>query len=377
MSAPTASGVDDPDPGWAALSDLTVVRGGALGDFVVTLPALRALARPGRRLRLVGNTAARVLASGVLAEVDSLDDARWAGLFEDRVPLPSFRGGAVVLLKRHAEVAARLRGADWRPVLGAPPYPPPESDAHVGEHLLQAVAPAAVRPDTRPSSTNWRGPSATPVTRPGIGRSPDTGSAPTVRPATVRRLIDVPASARRAAAAFLHRLGVGTPYAVVHPGSGSPRKNWPAERFAEVARRVEAAGPRPLVLVGPADETAAAPLAGTAGWPALTGLRLEELVGLLDGAALYVGNDSGVSHLAGAVGAPTVAVFGPTRALRWRPLGPRVVTVEPTARCGLCAAAEETPAPCRCIERVEVEAVVAAVRSLAVAQAERSDRSAS
>jgi ADP-heptose:LPS heptosyltransferase len=182
----------------------------------------------------------------------------------------------------------------------------------------------------------------------------------------------VAAPARRAAAERRRRLDVGTSYALIHPGSGSSRKNWPVARFAEVARRIERAGARPLVLAGPAEGTAAAALAAAGGWPTVNCPPLEELAGLLEGAALYLGNDSGVSHLAGAVGAPTVAVFGPTRALRWRPLGPRVAAVEPTARCPLCTAAEERPAACDCLALVDVDAVVAAARSLVSVDPERS-----
>ena len=57
-----------------------------------------------------------------------------------------------------------------------------------------------------------------------------------------------------------------------------------------------------------------------------SGLALEELAGVLASASLYLGNDSGVTHLAAAVGAPTIAVFGPTDPVIWAPVGPRVIT---------------------------------------------------
>lgn len=112
-------------------------------------------------------------------------------------------------------------------------------------------------------------------------------------------------------------------FLAVHPGSGSPEKTWPAEMFASLIHA--SARGRPWLLVeGPADSASAAPLA------AIPGMRLarelpERVLGtLLADARLYVGNDSGVSHLAAAWGAPTLALFGPTDPDVWAPQGPRV-----------------------------------------------------
>ena len=121
----------------------------------------------------------------------------------------------------------------------------------------------------------------------------------------------------------------------MHPGAGSAGKRWPVDGFATVAREVGRA--RSLCVVvheGPADGRGR--LAPS--WPRWDqrpsgsgSLTLEALAGVLAGAVLYVGNDSGVSHLAAAVGAPGVVLF--TRALLgWRPwaaaIGLRVVSTE-------------------------------------------------
>ena len=79
--------------------------------------------------------------------------------------------------------------------------------------------------------------------------------------------------------------------------------------------------------MGPADESAAAPLAALPGAVVARDLPLRVLAGRLAGAGLYLGNDSGVSHLAAAAGAPTLALFGPTDPAVWSPVGPRVETV--------------------------------------------------
>jgi ADP-heptose:LPS heptosyltransferase len=110
---------------------------------------------------------------------------------------------------------------------------------------------------------------------------------------------------------------------LLHPGSGSAAKNWPAHRFADVARALE---PRVRMIVGEADAAAAAAVEHALGHalPRLEHAPLRDLAQRLAGCRAYVGNDSGVSHLAGLCGAVTLAMFGPTDARVWRPIGPRV-----------------------------------------------------
>jgi hypothetical protein len=103
-------------------------------------------------------------------------------------------------------------------------------------------------------------------------------------------------------------------FAVIHPFSGSARKNWPIERFGKVAARLAmpvrwCAGPEEVL------ENA---------------IRFENLYDLacwLASARLYIGNDSGVTHLAAAVGTPVVAIFGATDPEIWAPRGDRVAVV--------------------------------------------------
>lgn len=103
-------------------------------------------------------------------------------------------------------------------------------------------------------------------------------------------------------------------YAVIHPFSGSPKKNWPLARFQELARELERRMPVHW-CAGPEDP----PLDGA--------VRLDDLYALacwLSKASLYIGNDSGITHLAAAVGAPVLALFGPTNPAIWAPRGPNV-----------------------------------------------------
>jgi hypothetical protein len=131
--------------------------------------------------------------------------------------------------------------------------------------------------------------------------------------------------AERQAVGILARLPRG--FLALHPGSGSPRKNWPGDRFAELARRL-ARDTRWLLVVGPADADAAATLAGAPGAVLARELPLRTLAAVLRSAGLFVGNDSGVSHLAAAAGTPTLALYGPTPAAVWSPVGRRVAVLE-------------------------------------------------
>jgi ADP-heptose:LPS heptosyltransferase len=106
-------------------------------------------------------------------------------------------------------------------------------------------------------------------------------------------------------------------FAVIHPFSGSPKKNWPMQRYRELARQLSQRLPVRW-SAGPEE-------------PLKDAVRFDDLYQLacwLASARLYIGNDSGITHLAAAVGTPVVALFGPTDARVWAPRGPRAMVLE-------------------------------------------------
>jgi heptosyltransferase-2 len=129
------------------------------------------------------------------------------------------------------------------------------------------------------------------------------------------------ADEEEAARAWTARLPTG--FLAVHPGSGSPSKNWPAACFAALVEGARMGGDW-LLVQGPADQASARQLRPLAGAVLASDLPPRTLGAILARAGAYVGNDSGVSHLAAAWGAPTVALFGPTDPALWAPLGPQV-----------------------------------------------------
>lgn len=105
-------------------------------------------------------------------------------------------------------------------------------------------------------------------------------------------------------------------YAVIHPFSGSTRKNWPLEKFRALAAKL-----RMPVRWCAGDDDPSLP-------DAIHIPDLYDLACFLAGARLYIGNDSGVTHLAAAVGTPTLAIFGPTEPSVWAPRGDHVRVVK-------------------------------------------------
>jgi ADP-heptose:LPS heptosyltransferase len=122
-----------------------------------------------------------------------------------------------------------------------------------------------------------------------------------------------------------------------HVGSGGASKRWPPSRFATLIERSASCGMTPVLIAGPQDEESIqavlAACTTVSHLPVVRDLSLGELGALLGRVAAYVGNDSGVTHLAALYGAPTLALFGPSNPIHWAPLGRRVrVLRSPTGK---------------------------------------------
>src|SRR5207302_6593132 len=135
--------------------------------------------------------------------------------------------------------------------------------------------------------------------------------------------IRVPADAEAVGQAELSAAGLDRPFVVLHPGSGSPVKNWPAERFGQVMDGLMRQHGMPsVVLGGPADAEVLQILhdRGTPGSPVVVDRPLLVVAAILQRAVAFLGNDSGLAHLAGLLGVPTLALFGPSDPVLWAPL---------------------------------------------------------
>ena len=117
------------------------------------------------------------------------------------------------------------------------------------------------------------------------------------------------------------------PLVALHPGSGSPRKNWPAGNWQRLGDRIASSGARLLLIGGEADGSTLDPLARALSVhsPLIARhLPLSTLAALLARCAAYFGHDTGISHLAAATGTPSTLLFGPTDPSVWAPIGDHV-----------------------------------------------------
>ena len=158
-------------------------------------------------------------------------------------------------------------------------------------------------------------------------------------------------------------------YFVLAPGAtyGSS-KVWPHERYAALARLlVERTGGTAVIVGRNEEREGTAALAESIGTGArnLAGeLSLERLFGVLRGARITIGNDSGPVHVSAALGVPTIAVFGPTSVEWTAPRGPRVRIVREDISCAPCFKRECPFGSPRCLARISVDRVLETAWSL-------------
>ena len=133
----------------------------------------------------------------------------------------------------------------------------------------------------------------------------------------------------------------GSQVLTVAPGSGAKEKNWPLLSFAAVIGWWrEQIGGEAVVVLGPVEEERGGlePILRP-GCKVARGLSLAELAAIIARSDLYLGNDSGITHLAAALGTPTLALFGPSDVQKWRPQGERVRVIRRAVECAPCAIA--------------------------------------
>ena len=284
-----------------------VIRGGAIGDFIVTLPALAALRSrwPTAYIECLGYPHIAELAkeSGYVNAVRSLEEAQFARMFAPDAPLE----------KNHTEYFSAFE------MIVSYLHDP---ESVLKENLLRAGASLVVR--GTPFVTT--APAAEVLFEPlsELAIFPEKELIPRVVFSNERV---------RAAQDRLKELGVGGSAIALHPGSGSPKKNWPTERFLAVADKLAADGRgEPFFIIGEADQELFEAYRGEfERYRVLHHIPLTDLGATLQQCRGFVGNDSGVTHLACAAGTPVVSLFGPSNPDIWGGHGAQVVVLEAPA----------------------------------------------
>lgn len=274
------------------MSRILVIRGGAIGDFILTLPVIKLLrdSFPGVHLEILGyrHIAALAEMSGYADATRSIEYAALSTFFRrdgnlapDLVDyFSSFQQIVSYLFDPDEIFATNLRRAGVRNlIVGSPKITGQEHAARQLARPLESLGlylenPAA---DILPNES---------------------------------RTVD-------------HAL------IAIHPGSGSETKNWPLERFVELTKKLLRSNEkrRLLVIAGEADEERVTRLLGVLPNERVSvvkGLPLPELAGVLQNCASFIGHDSGISHLAAAVGTPCLLLFGRTDPAIWAPANPQV-----------------------------------------------------
>jgi ADP-heptose:LPS heptosyltransferase len=285
---------------------ILVIHPGSLGDVVLSLPALRALkqAHPMAVLDLIGSTAILELLKGrfYADRVISIDRGDVTSCLAD---LENFSGSCGDTFKEYNLVVnwlgSKERGFSHdiedlrsRRVLAARPVSHKTARQHRINIFLESLSSLQI---------------PIPFSLPQIFLSPEDrklGEAALFSSGMVLKERDILA---------------------IHPGSGGRHKCWEFTRFMEISRQAkEHLGLQPLFILGPGERGFVPKLKNTLGRdvPILDGVPLPILAGALSMCRMFLGNDSGVTHLAAALAIPTVAIFGPTDPHLWGPLGRHV-----------------------------------------------------
>jgi len=283
---------------------ILLIRTGGLGDFILCLPVIHALAStwPDAELEILGRPTIAALAESQVARITSIDDRRFSRLFTD-TPLDASDAAATFLSSFDLVVS----------FLGVP-----ESDFG---RQLQLLVPKTLFIPAPPSGTRHAAihflQSLTPLGIAATDAVPRIDLSAEVREQG-RQLLERPVSAVE-----------DNPPIIVHPGSGGRPKNWRPDLFAQTIRLFRRSRHPVVLLQGEADERPVREVLGhlEATGPVLKDAPILQIAGAIACSRLVVGNDSGISHLAAAVGTPLVCLFGPTEPAVWGPLGPKVRVV--------------------------------------------------
>jgi heptosyltransferase III len=283
---------------------LLTIHQGALGDVVTSFTSLLLLRRTYSQIDLVCRQSIGRMAEHlkVIDRSFSLEAAAFSRLYgENSIDV---NGGLINLLKSYSDIvlfsissklAENIKNACGRRVFQIPSRPELSEKIHVGQNLISCMVNLKLLEDKAENN-----------------------------------FMDVYQDYRNS--------DFKDKKIFIHPGSGSHFKNWPLNYFLELVKMLSDDGFEPVFILGPAEDGMAETISrhGLSNEHILQLFDPVELINTLKTGSAFIGNDSGVSHLAAFMGLPTLVIFGPTDQLRWRPMGRNVETVSCRFNCDPC-----------------------------------------
>jgi ADP-heptose:LPS heptosyltransferase len=325
------------------VQSVLVIHQGALGDFILALPAFETLRKAFPHAKSVIMGYPRILElveKRFYAEkILSVDQKGMATFFVREGPLDLaltqfFKTfDLIVVFGRDGEgpVIRNLKRVCEGRILQINSFPPWNEKVHLTDYLLKQFAQYGL---------------------------PASGSTPRLH---------LKESDREWAKDFWQGRGVSpaerSKVIILHPGSGSRRKVWPLDRFFNLACFLQdRLGSKILIVLGPAEGPEVQKAfegKGPNSFIVAKGLTLLQLASAMEGCRSFIGNDSGISHMAAALGLPTVVVFGPTDQDVWSPRGEKTFVIRRGIPCSPCPS--ERFFQCKdfgCLRGIEVEEVL-------------------
>jgi len=297
---------------------LLIIHQGAIGDLILSLPSLYAIRTTfrGYHIEALGypQTLSLLHQRFYVESITSIDRALFAALYrdektDDAALINYFERFERIFLFggwKHARVARIIKSLTYASVVRIDPFPE-DTSIHVIDYQLKQVKQGGVQPSL-----------------------------------TVPMLFPTATDVEQASCLLASR-GVIIPDDIViavHPGSGSNRKNMPAEHFVACLKYLSGQQKCWVLLIqGPADEAECRQIEQLCSGVHLIKadkFELPLLAALIQHCHVYIGNDSGITHMAAALGVPTIALFGPTDPRVWGPRGKAVCIMQAESdHCGL------------------------------------------
>ncbi|MEK6591243.1 MAG: glycosyltransferase family 9 protein [Nitrospinota bacterium] len=282
---------------------ILIIRGGALGDFLLTLPTLNALRRsfPNVYIELMSHSSFLQLARRYINRGESIDkDGLWNFYIRDgelSTPLKNyFRNFDLIILfvsDEEGYFRENLTRSGVKNIIHHQPVPI-DNNGHFSRYLMDSLLP---------------------LNLPANGYIPELS------------FID---EEIQFAEEFFKFNNLSKKVLAIHPGSGSEKKNWMVERFAKVADMLSKRGFKTILISGPADGKTKERFLNLLDFTPLLAENLPfmKLAAIINKCSCYIGNDSGITHLSAITGITTIAIYGATDPAIWGPIGRNAIVIK-------------------------------------------------